>query len=196
MACGLPICLLLLAIRPWAVHRRPGKTPGGRCQTQQHAKREIVMDHQQLLDELDVRNRSALDGRRPGAHRQAASKAASSPPESASTACWIRVRLSKPTVSRPTAAPISEWMPRRSPATAWWRAAGCVHGRPVFVFAQDFTVLGGSLVPGPCREDLQGHGRGHEDGGPGNRALRLGRGPHPGRGDEPGRLQPKSSCAT
>ena len=40
---------------------------------------------------------------------------------------------------------------------------GTVDGRRVFVFAQDFTVFGGSLGEVIGREDLQGHGPGGQD---------------------------------
>ena len=44
---------------------------------------------------------------------------------------------------------------------------GTIDGRLVFVFAQDFTVIGGSLGEMHADEDLQGDGHGHE----GRRAL-------------------------
>ena len=37
-------------------------------------------------------------------------------------------------------------------------AGGNIDGRKVFVFAQDFTVMGGSLGEMSRQEDLQGHG--------------------------------------
>jgi propionyl-CoA carboxylase beta chain len=46
---------------------------------------------------------------------------------------------------------------RRSSATASSRGWGLVDGRKVVVFAQDFTVFGGSLSA-PTPEDLQGDG--------------------------------------
>ena len=48
-----------------------------------------------------------------------------------------------------------------------------IHGRPVFLFAQDFTVFGGSLSR-RTPEDLQDHGSGHEGGGAGDRSERSG----------------------
>ena len=47
---------------------------------------------------------------------------------------------------------------------------GTVNGRIVYVFAQDFTVLGGSLVGNLCRKDLQDNGSRHEKRCPGNRS--------------------------
>ena len=41
--------------------------------------------------------------------------------------------------------PTSGWTSRRSSATGWSPATGSCEGRQVFVFAQDFTVFGGSL---------------------------------------------------
>ena len=38
---------------------------------------------------------------------------------------------------------------------------GTINGRVMFVFSQDFTVFGGALLRGPCREDLQDHGPCH-----------------------------------
>ena len=58
---------------------------------------------------------------------------------------------------------------------------GLVDGRKVFVFAQDFTVFGGSLSGAYAAEDLQGHGPGHEGGRAGHRPQRLGRRAHSGR---------------
>ncbi len=66
---------------------------------------------------------------------------------------------------------------------------GMINGRLVFVFSQDFTVFGGALVRGPCREDLQGHGPGDEGRRAGHRPERFGRRAHPGRGGLAGRLR-------
>ena len=40
---------------------------------------------------------------------------------------------------------------------------GTIHGRQVFVFSQDFTVLGGSLGQNECPKNLSGHGLGGQD---------------------------------
>ena len=61
---------------------------------------------------------------------------------------------------------------------------GTIDGRLVYVFAQDFTVWGGSLS-----EDLQNHGYGNEDGRSGHRFERLGRRTYPGRHQRPCRLR-------
>ena len=50
---------------------------------------------------------------------------------------------------------------------------GTVNGRLVFVFSQDFTVFGGSLSRGACREDLQDHGPGDEGRRAGHRPQRF-----------------------
>ena len=58
--------------------------------------------------------------------------------------------------------------------------SGTINGRLVYVFAQDFTVFGGSLSRAPRAEDLQGHGRGDEGRRAGDRPQRLRRRAHPG----------------
>ena len=58
---------------------------------------------------------------------------------------------------------------------------GMINGRLVFVFSQDFTVFGGALVRGACREDLQGDGPGDEGRRAGHRPQRQRRRAHPGR---------------
>ena len=50
--------------------------------------------------------------------------------------------------------------------TGW----GTINGRMTYVFAQDFTVLGGSLVGNACPQDLQDHGHGGEKRRAGDRA--------------------------
>ena len=40
--------------------------------------------------------------------------------------------------------------------------SGSIDGRQVFVFAQDFTFVGGTLS-GAYAENLQDHGSGHQD---------------------------------
>ena len=67
--------------------------------------------------------------------------------------------------------------------------SGRMHGRPVFVFAQDFTVFGGLALRGVRPEDLQDHGPRPEGGRADHRAQRLGRRPHPGGRGLPGRLR-------
>ena len=57
---------------------------------------------------------------------------------------------------------------------------GLVDGRKVFVFAQDFTVFGGSLSRRLRAEDLQGDGPRDEGRRARHRAQRLGRRAHPG----------------
>ena len=72
-------------------------------------------------------------------------KRGSSRPASGSTCCWTKAPSRKWTSWSDTAVRISAWISR------WWRATdsspgyGRIHGRLVYVFAQDFTVLGGSL---------------------------------------------------
>ena len=53
---------------------------------------------------------------------------------------------------------------QRFPGDGVVTGSGRIHGRPVFVFAQDFTVFGGSLSEAYAQQDLQDHGPGHEDG--------------------------------
>jgi acetyl-CoA carboxylase carboxyltransferase component len=47
---------------------------------------------------------------------------------------------------------------------------GRVDGRPVYAFAQDFTVFGGSLSETKRRENRQGHGPGDAHGRANRRA--------------------------
>ena len=70
---------------------------------------------------------------------------------------------------------------RRSPATASSPGYG-TRRRPArsFVFAQDFTVFGGSLSEANAAEDLQGHGPRDEERRARRRPQRLGRRAHPG----------------
>ena len=58
---------------------------------------------------------------------------------------------------------------------------GKVNGRLVFVFAQDFTVFGGSALGRVRREDLQGDGPRDEGGRAVHRPQRRRRRAHPGR---------------
>ena len=69
----------------------------------------------------------------------------SSPPASASRCCSTRAPSRSSTSSSSTAASTSAWPSRRCPATASSSGYGRVDGRLVYVFAQDFTVFGGSL---------------------------------------------------
>jgi len=58
---------------------------------------------------------------------------------------------------------------------------GKISGREVFVFSQDFTVIGGSLGEGHSQKSARSWtwpGRSFTD----HRSQRLGRGPHPGGG--------------
>ena len=52
---------------------------------------------------------------------------------------------------------------------------GTVDGRLVYVYAQDFTVIGGSLGEMHAKENLQSHGYGGKDGCSDNRNERFGR---------------------
>ena len=53
---------------------------------------------------------------------------------------------------RPPERATSAWTSSASRATGSSRAPGRIHGRPVFVFAQDFTVFGGSLSEAYARK--------------------------------------------
>ena len=57
----------------------------------------------------------------------------------------MRARSRSSTCSSSTAAPISAWRRRKIPGDGVVTGWGTVNGRPVFVFAKDFTVFGGSL---------------------------------------------------
>ena len=85
---------------------------------------------------------------------------------------------------------------QRVPGDGVVTGSGRIHGRPVFVFAQDFTVFGGSLSRGLRAEDLQDHGSRDEDRRADHRPQRFRRRPHPGRASCRWPATPTSSCAT
>ena len=66
---------------------------------------------------------------------------------------------------------------------------GRIDGRLVYVFAQDFTVFGGSLSETNAQKDLQDHGPGAEERRAADRAERFRRRAHPGRRLSLGRLR-------
>ena len=66
---------------------------------------------------------------------------------------------------------------------------GLVNGRQTFVFAQDFTVFGGSLSEAYAGKICKVMDLALRGGRAGGRAQRLGRGPHPGGGGLAGRLR-------
>ena len=146
-----------------------------------------------LLDKLDAAGRA---GRRARSASRGSTRPASSPRASGSTCSSIPARSSSSTSSRPTAAPTSAWSGRRCPATASSPGTASSRGGRSFVFAQDFTVFGGSLSGALRREDLQGDGP--RDGGrlPGRRPERLGRRAHPGGRRRRSPATPTSSSAT
>ena len=74
--------------------------------------------------------------------------------------------------------------------------SGTINGRLVYVFAQDFTVFGGSLSRAPRAEDLQGHGHGDEGRRAGHRPQRQRRRAHPGRRRLASPAMPRCSSAT
>ncbi len=94
-----------------------------------------------------------------------------------------RARSRRSTRSSSTAAATSGWTtPRtRSRATASSRASVRVEGRPVFVFAQDFTVFGGSLSETNAAKICKVMDLAMKVGAPVVGPQRLGRRAHPGR---------------
>jgi hypothetical protein len=78
---------------------------------------------------------------------------------------------------------------KRYPGDGIVTGYGRIDGRTVFVFAQDFTVFGGSLSRGERSEDCEADGYGAEGGRAGDRAERLGRGADSGRGGVAGRVR-------
>ena len=76
-------------------------------------------------------------------------------------------------------------IPGDSVVTGW----GTINGRLVYVFSQDFTVIGGSLCRSPRRENRQDHGHGDEERRADHRPERLRRRTHSGRRRQPGRLR-------
>ena len=66
-------------------------------------------------------------------------------PASASSSCSTKARSKRPTNWSPIAAPTSAWRSRSVYGDGFITGYGRIEGRLVFVFAQDFTVFGGSL---------------------------------------------------
>jgi propionyl-CoA carboxylase beta chain len=73
---------------------------------------------------------------------------------------------------------------------------GTVDGRKVFVFAQDFTVFGGSLSGAYAQKICKVMDLAMKIGAPGHRPQRLRRRAHPGGRRVASRATPTSSCAT
>ena len=96
-----------------------------------------------------------------GAHRQAARGRQAHRPRAHRRCCSTPAPSSSSTSSSPTAAPTSAWPSKKILGDGVVTGYGTVDGRQVFVFAQDFTVFGGSLSGAYAAEDLQGHGPGH-----------------------------------
>ena len=61
--------------------------------------------------------------------------------------CLTKIALKKPIFLLSIAQPVLEWM-KKPPADGVVTGYGTIDGRPVFVYSQDFTVMGGSL--GKC----------------------------------------------
>ncbi len=102
------------------------------------------MDHQQLLDELDVRNRSALAGGGLGriAKQHQSGKLTARERIDGLLDPGSFVETDRFKTHRCTDFGMDAQKIAGDGVVA---GSGRVHGRPVFVFAQDFTVLGGSL---------------------------------------------------
>ena len=73
---------------------------------------------------------------------------------------------------------------------------GRVDGRPVYAFAQDFTVFGGSLSETNAAENRQGHGSGDADGRADRGSERFGWRAHSGRRDVARAATRRFFCAT
>ena len=131
------------------ISHRPRRRPG-----------ESAM--QDILRQLEEKRAAARSGRRRAPHRRAARQGQAHRARAARSAARSRLLRGMGHVRRASLRPISAWTSRRSRATAWSPATAPINGRLVFVFSQDFTVFGGSLSRGPCREDLQDHGPGDE----------------------------------
>ena len=69
---------------------------------------------------------------------------------------------------------------QRVPGDGVVTGSGRIHGRPVFVFAQDFTVFGGSLSEAYARKICKIMDLAMKTGVPDHRAQRFGRRAHPG----------------
>ena len=109
-------------------------------------------------------------------------------PANAWNCCSTRARSKSGTCSCSTAAWTSAWTPTTSPATAWSPATAPSMAAWPLPTARTSRCSAARSVRGPCREDLQGHGSGHEGRCPGHRHERLGRRAHPGGRGLAGRL--------
>ena len=97
---------------------------------------------------------------------------------------------------RPPEPRTSAWTSSASRATGSSPAAARIHGRPVFVFAQDFTVFGGSLSEAYARKICKIMDLAMKTGAPDRRPQRLGRARASRRAWSRWPATPTSSCAT
>ena len=97
------------------------------------------------IEELRRRREETLLGGGADGHRAPARAGQAHRARARSTSSSTRGPSRRSTPSRSTAAATSAWSRRSSRATASSRAGRAIDGRTVFVFAQDFTVFGGSL---------------------------------------------------
>jgi acetyl-CoA carboxylase carboxyltransferase component len=80
----------------------------------------------------------------------------------------------------PTTTPTSAWTDKRFPGDGVITGFGKIHGRRVAVYAQDFTVLGGSFSEVQSQKISRIQDLALESGIPIDRAQRLRRRPRPG----------------
>ena len=128
------------------------------------------------LEEMEARPRSAAARRA----STSSTRPASSPRASASSCCSTPAASSSSTSSSPTAAPTSAWQEQKILGDGVVTGYGTVDGRQVFVFAQDFTVFGGSLSGAYAQKICKVMDLAMKVGAPGHRPQRLGRRAHPG----------------
>ncbi len=98
-----------------------------------------------ILQELEDRRAKARHGRRAKTDRRAACQRQADRARAVWSFCWTKTVLKSSTCSSPTAVPISAWRQNRPYGDGVVTGWGTINGRMVYVFSQDFTVLGGSV---------------------------------------------------
>ena len=133
------------------------------------------------IEELEKRREAARMG---GGEKRIAAQHAKgrlTARERLAASCSMRAASKNMTCSSSTTATDFGMDEQKIPGDGVVTGSGTINGRLVYVFAQDFTVFGGSLVRAPRAEDLQDHGHGDEGRRAGDRPQRLRRRAHPGR---------------
>ena len=141
------------------------------------------------IQRLDEHERARPSGRRSRARQEAARGRQAHRPRAHRPLAGPRQLHRGRGLRASTGATTSAWRTQKVLGDGVVTGHGLVDGREVFVFAQDFTVFGGSLSGAYAPEDLQGDGPGDEGRQARHRPQRLGRRPHPGGGRVARRLR-------